>query len=266
MSQKVDLGSRILAGIGVAALTFLGYILFIVGVRSCDGAPTPQYRVITATPSPENRFAPTPTPGPPACISWRDASKYIGTYQCICGTVSHTEVQGSIFFIHFSRDKDSFYGMSYNYAWEGIDGNCVMICGDVVENYGRPRIIIEKREGQVFNCEGVPTRKPQPTATQMKPTATSVPTKQVCVSWQDADKYIGTYRCVCGAVTHAYVDPQSNAFFLDFTDDHTAYYAVSFTCSWTDLVGRCVMICGLIQSYEGRPETVIENCDLPGCP
>jgi len=105
-----------------------------------------------------------------------------------------------------------------------------------------------------------PTVSRAPTA--RPPTITAEPAQ--CIPWSAASQYRGTYQCICGEVTHTHAD-DSGAFFIDFTDDRSAFYLVSFSCMWDDLQGDCVRACGDIVSYKGRPQMVI-GCELGACP
>jgi hypothetical protein len=82
-----------------------------------------------------------------------------------------------------------------------------------------------------------------------------------CTSWRDAGQYVGTYQCLCGTVTDTYQDPNSSAFFINFTRDRSAFYAISFEHRWANLEGHCVQICGQIETYQGRPQIVIGDLD-----
>jgi hypothetical protein len=75
-----------------------------------------------------------------------------------------------------------------------------------------------------------------------------------CTSWQQADKYVGSYRCICGTVVNTYFDDGSGAFFVDFSFDRSSFYIVSFEYTWEGLEGNCVQVCGTIRPYNGRPQ------------
>ena len=97
----------------------------------------------------------TPTPVYDPDIPWLLAGFYVGERKCIRGTVHHVQTSGSAFFIHFAAANESFYGYSYKWYWEKgqLEGKCVLICGTVETNYGRPRILIDDPKKQVFECE-----------------------------------------------------------------------------------------------------------------
>jgi hypothetical protein len=80
-----------------------------------------------------------------------------------------------------------------------------------------------------------------------------------CTSWRDGGQYVGTYQCLCGTVTDTYQDPNSAAFFINFTSDRSAFYAISFEHRWTNLEDHCIQVCGQIETYQGRPQIVIRD-------
>ncbi len=55
--------------------------------------------------------------------------------------------------------------------------------------------------------------------------------------------------------THA----TESAFFINYSQDRTAFYGVSFDLRWENLVGRCVRLRGVIETYRGRPEIIIRD-------
>jgi hypothetical protein len=64
---------------------------------------------------------------------------------------------------------------------------------------------------------------------------------------------------VRGTVYSTYKDAQSGAFFIDFDNTRTSFYAVSFKYTWDGLKGKCVGISGKIVPYRDRPEIVVES-------
>lgn len=118
-----------------------------------------------------------------------------------------------------------------------------------------------------------PTTTFTPSATVVPtgpPTATFTPILPACVSWLEAHSYIGSYQCICGIVSGTYNDPNSSAFFINFGYDRTGYYAVSFNLTLQGLDGRCIRICGTVETYNGRPQTIVNSPDQvheePVCP
>lgn len=78
-----------------------------------------------------------------------------------------------------------------------------------------------------------------------------------CISWKEAFAHIGEQTCVTGIVTSTY--NSGRAFFINFTSNRTAFYAVSFDYIWDDLQGSCVIVEGEIVRYENRPEIIIRD-------
>jgi hypothetical protein len=108
-----------------------------------------------------------------------------------------------------------------------------------------------------------PTSIPAPTPTSApRPTSTTPPLPpqtQPCLHWSDAGRHIGENTCVYGDVTHTH--DSGRAFFINFTPDRTAFYAVSFDWFWEDLEGECITIHGTIGTYEDRPQIIIYHLD-----
>lgn len=137
--------------------------------------PTSTYVEVTATPEPKPVFTSTrpkwsppgwppsaatrrlwtPTPVSSACSPWQVAKTYVGRFKCICGDVRHIQNTGDTFFIHFAEGNEAFYGFSREYYWDQgmLEGRCVRICGTIETNYGRPRILIDDPDDQVFWCD-----------------------------------------------------------------------------------------------------------------
>lgn len=88
------------------------------------------------------------------CVYWMDAAQYVGKEVCICGTVHHIQNKNGTGYIHFDDASDAFYGFKLGWEWyeDVLDGRCVLICGVVETNYGRPRILIDDPEKQLLWC------------------------------------------------------------------------------------------------------------------
>ncbi|HRV91430.1 MAG TPA: SH3 domain-containing protein [Anaerolineae bacterium] len=86
-----------------------------------------------------------------------------------------------------------------------------------------------------------------------------------CVFWSEAQGYIGQNACIWGVVASTYKSEQ--AFFINFSaTDDTVFYGVSFDHSWANLGGKCVVLRGLVETYEGRPEIIIRELNqLQSC-
>lgn len=126
-------------------------------VPESDSA-TPRVQNPTPKATPTRYWRPaTPTPLSGVCVPWQQAMQYVGKYQCVCGTVHRIQNSDRTSFIHFADGNEAFYGYSYDYYWEegALEGKCVIICGTVETNYGRPRILIDDPAWQVYFCRGL---------------------------------------------------------------------------------------------------------------
>lgn len=107
----------------------------------------------------------------------------------------------------------------------------------------------------------VPSATPSATPAPTQPPPTQTPTMPDCSRWDQAEAHIGTHHCICGVVTGIYDDPGSTAFFINFSSEHSGYYAVSFNLTFHDLAGKCIRICGMVDTYRDRPQTVISQSE-----
>lgn len=87
---------------------------------------------------------------------------------------------------------------------------------------------------------------------------TPTPAVQECMPWTMAGLHVGETTCVWGTVTSTY--NSGEAFFINFSEvDYSVFYGVSFDYTWDNLMGRCIVLHGLIETYEGRPEIIIRQ-------
>jgi len=100
-----------------------------------------------------------------------------------------------------------------------------------------------------------PSSRPSPTPSAMLNSAERNP--DGCLKYQFAGRYIGQQECVSGTVVEAY--DSGSAFFINYSEDRTSFYGVSFDFRWENLVGRCVRLWGVIETYRGRPEIIIRD-------
>ncbi len=100
---------------------------------------------------------------------------------------------------------------------------------------------------------------PSPSATPLAIKAAESPAAPRCIMWNVVPSHIGETTCVRGNVTSTYKDPKSNAFFIDFDDSWSSFYAISFKYTWDNLKGQCVEISGKIAPYNGRPQIIVES-------
>jgi len=80
-----------------------------------------------------------------------------------------------------------------------------------------------------------------------------------CIYWSHAYNRLGQNTCVYGDVYSTY--DSDDGFFIDFSRDKTAFYAVSFDWIWEDLEDTCVVVYGSIGTYESRPQIIIRDPD-----
>lgn len=113
-------------------------------------------------PTPLGTFTPTPIPLatlPPTatrlfeCISWHQAKKYVGQQMCVEGGVTHVHKSEEAFFIYFSKEPDSFCGLSFELDLSDLLDKCVRLVGAIETYEGRPAIIIRSRD-QILPCLG----------------------------------------------------------------------------------------------------------------
>lgn len=129
--------------------------------RPTTPAPSPAQSIATPTVTRPPASPPGPAPSataisaernPDGCLKYQFADRYIGQEECVSGTVVGTYDSGSAFFINYSEDRSSFYGVSFDFRWENLVGRCVRLRG-VIETYrGRPEIIIRDR-AQLEFCD-----------------------------------------------------------------------------------------------------------------
>jgi hypothetical protein len=113
---------------------------------------------------------PTKTPRiPPSCISWTEAGGHVGETTCVWGIVTSTYKSDKAFFINFSEtDYSVFNGVSFEYAWNNLDGKCTILRGPIETYKGRPQIILRDPD-QVEFC--VSATAPSATPTKSPSTA-----------------------------------------------------------------------------------------------
>jgi hypothetical protein len=87
------------------------------------------------------------------CIAWRWAPDHLGQEQCVEGGVLRVDESEGAFFLIFSPQSDSFYGVSSDLDLSDLAGKCVRIVGTIETYKDRPAIIIESRD-QILPCLG----------------------------------------------------------------------------------------------------------------
>jgi hypothetical protein len=119
--------------------------------------------------------------------------------------------------------------------------------------------------------------KPTPTTT---PTTGNIPsplageeerkeTKEIfstCIDFKKAGDYVGEYKCVTGKVDHVYISSKGNVF-LNFCPDYRTcpFFAVIFASDSykfsnpKQYQGKVVEISGVIKTYQGRAEIILND-------
>ncbi|MCB0076402.1 MAG: hypothetical protein KDD73_03190 [Anaerolineales bacterium] len=90
---------------------------------------------------------------PVGCWPWHEAYLHLSESGCVEGVVSSTGQSASVFFINFSPDRSTFYGVSFDWGWEELAGECVHLTGQISEYNGRPQLIIND-PSQMSYCDG----------------------------------------------------------------------------------------------------------------
>jgi uncharacterized RDD family membrane protein YckC len=85
---------------------------------------------------------------PTNCISWTQAAAHIGESTCVSGVVYKTAVdpKSGAFFIDFDNSYTSFYGVSFQWVWDGLTGQCIELYGTISTYNGRPQMVIESKD------------------------------------------------------------------------------------------------------------------------
>lgn len=87
------------------------------------------------------------------CIAWRWASDHLGQEQCVEGGVLRVDESEGAFFLIFSPQSDSFYGVSFDLDLSDLAGKCVRIVGTIETYEDRPAIIVKSHD-QILPCLG----------------------------------------------------------------------------------------------------------------
>ena len=80
-----------------------------------------------------------------------------------------------------------------------------------------------------------------------------------CITFIEAEAYIGQSKCVGGIVVAVFQDVGSSTFFMNFDGARTGFYAVSFKERYDNLEGKCVIIIGKIDRFGGRPQIIVND-------
>lgn len=87
-----------------------------------------------------------------SCWRWEEAAQHLGENGCVEAVVSGVGESANAFFINFSPERDSFYAVSFDWAWEELTGECLRLSGTISEYQGRAQLIIENPSSQVHYC------------------------------------------------------------------------------------------------------------------
>lgn len=96
-------------------------------------------------------YVPLPEDLATECISWKEAHLHVGEETCVTGTVTSTYNSGKAFFINFSSNRSSFYVVSFDFTWDNLRGECVVVHGEIILYENRPEIII-RDPNQLKSC------------------------------------------------------------------------------------------------------------------
>ncbi len=140
-------------------------------------------------------------------------------------------------------------------------------CVATAQVLGFPNMCFKIRSDAPTLCPPSPMHTPWivPTLPPPSPTSTPWPSRatatgdwrQHCIDWRDAARWVGSDTCVCGNVSRTY--DADNAFFVNFSEDRSAFYVVSFDHTFADFAGECLCFGGIIETYRNRPEIVVRN-------
>ncbi len=104
------------------------------------------------------------------------------------------------------------------------------------------------------------TGQPSATLAPTPASITPVSTPLACISYREAAQHVGQTVCVTGDV---YATAQSgNTYFINFSASRTAFYAVSFVYNQSTLPlqkEQCIKVTGRVDTFQGRPQIVINN-------
>ena len=96
---------------------------------------------------------------------------------------------------------------------------------------------------------------------------TPTPSPQ-CISYKEAGSYVGEYKCVTGKVDNVYTSAKGNTF-LNFCPDYRTcpFFSVIFSSdsykfpNLKQYQGKTVEITGLIKTYQGRVEIILNDAN-----
>lgn len=125
-------------------------------------------------------------------------------------------------------------------------------------------IYFSRTPAEPINQQATPLTLPAPPAGP--PTEPQVPQTGSCINFREAPTHVGETRCVTGTVDHVFVSSKGNTF-LNFCPDYRTcpFFAVVFSSdshkfsNLRGLQGKTVEISGLIRTYQGRLEIIVND-------
>jgi len=104
------------------------------------------------------------------------------------------------------------------------------------------------------------------TPQQLPRTAEPLQQPTIRISYTEAPEHVGEYACVAGRVDHVYTSKKGDTFINFCSDYKTCPFGIAIFSSDAykfpnpnQYEGKTVEITGLIRSYQGRPEIVLND-------
>lgn len=118
----------------------------------------------------------------------------------------------------------------------------------------------------LLSIVGCAQQSSQTTQTPYTPPTYDPSSPTACISAQDAWNNIGKYKCVEYTVGNPFRSSKGNVFLNEFSDYKKGFTAVIMaysTSSFGDPISKygykTIRVTGLIQTYEGHPEIMVNN-------
>jgi DNA/RNA endonuclease YhcR with UshA esterase domain len=162
-------------------------------------------------------------------------------------------------FLDFSQDRTSLAVVCPIDAWsrfpDGFEhlyaGKKIWVCGTIESYQGQPEIVLHD-PSQIRIVDN-------------SARAALIPSDKNLIQWTEAAKSLGTVKTVEGLVVST--ARQSSLVLLDFTPNKTGFEVICRRDAWSRFpdafeqlyAGKKVWVCGLIESYKGRPEILLSE-------
>ena len=118
----------------------------------------------------------------------------------------------------------------------------------------------------LLSVSGCAQQSPQTSQTPYTPPAYDPAPPTACISAQDAWNNIGQYKCVEYSVGNPFRSSKGNVFLNELSDYKKGFSTVIMaysTSSFGDPISKygnkTIRVTGLIQTYEGHPEIILNN-------